>query len=132
MKLRFAEWVAKGIQASRFGWESERRKGMGWLPDWDRLVLTDFSIRGVGPVYGMLVLSIVLLWMWECVMRFREHLREWRSVMDVAVETHEYLKNRDASKEIWQYDSSRWTLIFPWRLLCISTANVPAASLEWG
>jgi hypothetical protein len=65
MKLRFAEWVARGIQASRFGWESERRKGMGWLPDWDRLVLTDFSIRGVGPVGGMLDLELGLLWMWE-------------------------------------------------------------------
>jgi hypothetical protein len=38
---------------------------MGWLPDWDRLVLTDFSIRGVGPVGGMLDLELGLLWMWE-------------------------------------------------------------------
>jgi hypothetical protein len=53
MKLRFAEWVAKGIQASRFGWKSERRKGMGWWPARDRLVLTDFSIRGVGPVVSI-------------------------------------------------------------------------------
>jgi hypothetical protein len=49
MKLRFAEWVAKGIQASRFGWKSERRKGIGCWSARDLLVLTDFSIRGVGP-----------------------------------------------------------------------------------
>lgn len=29
IKDRFAEREARGIQASRFGWKSERRKGMG-------------------------------------------------------------------------------------------------------
>lgn len=81
MKLRFAEWDAKDIQASRLGWKSERRKGMGLYPAWDRVLLMDFSIKGVGP-------------MWVVVLD--EILEEYKissadSDMDIVAEMHECL-----------------------------------------
>lgn len=53
MKDRLAEWEDKSIQASRFGWMSERRKGMGGWFKRIRVLFIDFSIRGVGPVGGV-------------------------------------------------------------------------------
>lgn len=53
MKDRLAECEDRSIQASRFGWMSERRKGMG---DWFkrvRVLFIDFSITGVGPMDGV-------------------------------------------------------------------------------
>lgn len=34
IKERLAEREDRSIQASRFGWMSERRKGIGWWPNW--------------------------------------------------------------------------------------------------
>ena len=49
MKERFWEWAAWSIQASMFGWMSERRKGIGRRFLVVRAEFMSFSIMGTGP-----------------------------------------------------------------------------------